>query len=164
MRLFWYKHQSSRSDRNHCAREVNRWPRGQKACKLIELSASPKLDVTNSWRTYRVSLVNARIAANTQGTWTLHATGWHMHLITEWSGMITCAVKEYFLFEPFLTSKDKFKIYIYVYIFYRSKCKDERVKVVTKTQKKQQILKFEKLMRRLIDDQNSCQVIFLSSY
>lgn len=78
--------------------------------------------------------------------------------------MITCAVKEYFLFEPFLTSKDKFKIYIYVYIFYRSKCKDERVKVVTKTQKKQQILKFEKLMRRLIDDQNSCQVIFLSSY
>lgn len=39
----------SRSDRKHRAREVNWWPRGQKACKLIEPSASPKLDSTVGW-------------------------------------------------------------------------------------------------------------------
>ena len=57
MRLFWYKHQSSTSDRKHRAPEVNRWPRGQKACKLIELCASLKTWLNNSWHTCRVSHV-----------------------------------------------------------------------------------------------------------
>ena len=69
MRLFWYKHQSSRSGRKPHACEVNRWPRGQKACKLIELSASPKLDSTTVGLHVESAMydhiVNALIAANT---------------------------------------------------------------------------------------------------
>lgn len=70
MRLFWYKHQSRTSDRKHRAPEVNRWPRGQKACKLIELCASLKTWLNNSWHTCRVSHVRPprQRPANTRET------------------------------------------------------------------------------------------------
>lgn len=107
------------SDRNGCAREVNRWPTGQKACKLIESSAfPPKPDATTTGIHLKAAFENGLICANTRHTGGLQVeifTRGKIHLKTELRGNInrsrvqgretklwlTCYIFTHMLFQSF---------------------------------------------------------------